>query len=164
MKIITLYLLLIIASLFNTRVAAQEPSIIKWETLKQIIHPASDTTYVINFWATWCAPCVKELPNFERLADENKNSKVQVIFISLDFKRQFETRLKPFVDENKMNYPVYLLDEPDYNTWIDKVDPSWGGSIPATLVINNKTGLKKFFEQEFTYEELSSIVKPLILK
>lgn len=140
----------------------QEPRIIKWNELDRLMQSTSDTTYIINFWATWCAPCVKELPHFEKLAAENKNSKVKVILVSLDFKRQFETRLIPFVTENKIQSEVLLLDEPDHNLWIDKVDPSWNGSIPATLILDNKNKKRNFYEQEFTYEELIKVVNPYL--
>ncbi|MBL0342117.1 MAG: TlpA family protein disulfide reductase [Bacteroidetes bacterium] len=140
----------------------QEARIIKWVELDQLMQSKNDTTYIINFWATWCAPCVKELPHFEKLAAENKNRKVKVILVSLDFKRQFEMRLIPFITENKILSEILLLDEPDYNQWIDKVDPSWNGSIPATLILDNKNKKRNFYEREFTYEELLKIVNPYL--
>jgi len=85
------------------------------------------------------------------------------VLASLDFKREFETRLKPYVEKNKISAMVLLLDEPDYNSWIDKVDPSWSGAIPATVIIAR--GKKIFFEKEFTsYAELENTIKPLIQK
>jgi thiol-disulfide isomerase/thioredoxin len=62
----------------------------------------SDTTYVINFWATWCKPCVEEIPHFEKLYATYKNQKVKVIMVSCDFKKQLETRVIPFVQNKKM--------------------------------------------------------------
>ncbi len=131
--------------------------------MDSLLHKNSDTTLVINFWATWCKPCVTELPYFEELNKKYSSEKIKVILISLDFKRQLETRLNKFITENKISSEVLLLDEPDYNSWIDKVDSTWSGAIPATIVINKKSRL--FFEKEFTsYAELSTIIKPLIQK
>jgi hypothetical protein len=84
--------------------------------------------------------------------------------VSLDFKRELNSRLVTFVNENKITANVVLLDEPDYNSWMDKVDTTWGGGIPCTLIIypNNR---KYFYEREFSsYAELEKIVKPLIQK
>jgi len=151
-----------ISLIMSTKVVGQEPRIIKWGELEQLMQTKSDTTYIFNFWATWCAPCVKELPHFEKLASVNKDKKIKLILVSLDFKRQFESKLVPFITENKIQSEVLLLDEPDHNQWIDKVDPSWNGSIPATLIIDTKNKEKHFYEREFTYEELIKIVNPYL--
>jgi thiol-disulfide isomerase/thioredoxin len=139
-----------------------QPRIIKFNIIDSLLHHNnSETVLVINFWATWCKPCVTELPYFEQLNKDYAASNVKVIFVSLDFKRQFESRLIPFVEKNNINAEVLLLDEPDYNSWIDKVDSSWSGAIPASAIITRNK--KLFFEKEFTsYAELENIVKPLI--
>jgi len=114
-----------------------------------------NTTYVVNFWATWCAPCVKELPYFEKLNSENKN--IKVVLISLDFKNQFESRLLPFLKTRKINSEVVLLTDKDYNTWLPIVDKDWSGSIPATLIIKKEK--RVFVEKSFSsYDELNKHV------
>lgn len=121
-----------------------------------------DTTLVINFWASWCKPCIEEFPYFQQLAKNYSDKQVKVIFISLDFKREFETKLVPFVKNKNVQQQVLLIDEPDYNSWIDKVDNRWSGAIPATLIID-ENGRKYFYEKEFaSYLELEKIVKPII--
>ncbi|MFM9587521.1 TlpA disulfide reductase family protein, partial [Streptomyces caniscabiei] len=84
-----------------------------------------DSTYVLNFWATWCVPCVKEFPAFQYFAHEHLNEKVKVIMISLDFKKDYEKTLPPFLAKHPIDGTVYLLDEPDYNAWIEKIDKDW---------------------------------------
>jgi len=93
----------------------------------------NDTTYVINFWATWCKPCVKELPYFEELTAAHKEDKVKVVLVSLDFPKQLESRLVPFVKERDLQSEVLVLLDGKYNDWIDKVSTEWTGAIPATL-------------------------------
>jgi thiol-disulfide isomerase/thioredoxin len=142
--------------------AAQDTRIIKLPELEKLLNPESDTTYVINFWATWCKPCIKELPHFDALEESFPGSRLKVILVSLDFRRQYETVLLPYVSKNKVKSQVLLIDEPDYNSWIDKVDPSWSGAIPATLIVNKKSGIRKFYEREFTRDEINETVKTLL--
>jgi len=143
-------------------VMAQSGKIVKWPELEARINSNTDTTYVINFWATWCKPCIKELPYFDVLEKTYANRKIKVLLISLDFKRQFETTLQPYLVKNNVVSEVLLIDEPDYNSWIDKVDPSWNGAIPATLIVNNRLGIRNFYEHEFTSDELNKTIKPLL--
>ncbi|MCB0581128.1 MAG: TlpA family protein disulfide reductase [Phaeodactylibacter sp.] len=97
-------------------------------------HFDNDTTYVVNFWATWCKPCVEELPYFEELTRAYEGQAVRVILVSLDFPRQFKTKLAPFVGERQLQSAVIALADGRYNDWIDKVSTEWTGAIPATYV------------------------------
>lgn len=137
------------------QVRAQQVEVIKFDQLQNIIESKSDKIQVINFWATWCAPCVKELPLFEKLNAEK--SDVKVTLINLDFADK-EKKVESFLVKKKMKTEVLLLDEIDYNTWIDKVDQRWGGAIPATLVINSKNGKRKFIERELQDGELQKLL------
>lgn len=132
-----------------------------YEELNTYLKENNSKPLVVNFWATWCAPCVKELPYFEKLNQENPN--VKVILVSLDFEKQVESKLKPFL--KKKNYTatsIYLADK-DYNTWLPKVDATWSGSIPATLFIDHEKQV--FAEKEFSsFEELNTYVNQLITK
>lgn len=130
--------------------------IVDFDGVKPLLNKSTDSLYVINFWATWCAPCVKEIPYFERLAEEFADRKLKVILINLDFSNHYESRLLPFVEKNGVKSKIVMLDDPDSNRWINQVDPSWSGAIPATLIYNKSE--RKFFEKEFTYEELKEAV------
>ncbi|SFZ92775.1 AhpC/TSA family protein [Flaviramulus basaltis] len=127
---------------------------------EKFLNKKDDKIYVINFWATWCAPCVKELPYFEKLNENYKNKNVEVILVSLDFPHLYDTKLKPFIKEKKLTSKVIALDDVDMNTWIPKVDETWSGSIPATIIYKNDN--KKFFEQSFTYDELETELKQFL--
>ena len=149
-------LYLIFPLLFSNVILAQKVVVFdNYAALEKAVLSDKNTTYVVNFWATWCAPCVKELPHFEKLNSENKS--VKVVLVSLDFKNQYETKLLPFLKNKKINSEVVLLTDKDYNTWLPTVDKEWSGSIPATLIIKN--GKKVFAEKMFSsYEELSEYV------
>ena len=131
-----------------------------FEGFKKFLSKKDDTIYVINFWATWCAPCIKELPYFEKLNEQYKDKNVEVILVSLDFPHLYESKLKPFIVNKKIKSKVIALDDVDMNTWIPQVDETWSGSIPATFIYKNDN--KKFFEQSFTYEALEKEVKQFL--
>lgn len=115
--------------------------------------------YIINFWATWCGPCVKELPYFEKLNDLYKDNNVKVVLVSLDFEKQIEKRLIPFLNKNAIQSDVVLLLDPKESEWIDRVDPNWSGAIPITLI--KKGNDINFYEQVFhSVTELTAIIEP----
>lgn len=115
-----------------------------------------DRVHVINFWATWCAPCIKELPYLDSLT-EKYGDKIKVTLVSLDFPRRIDSALVPFLIKSQLKSEVVLLDDGRANVWIDMVDPGWSGAIPATVVFMN--GKKHFYEKEFhSFEEVEEIV------
>ena len=116
---------------------------------------------MINFWATWCAPCVKELPYFEKVNKEFKNKNVEVILLSLDFPSQIETKLIPYLKRNKIKSKVILLDDSKMNTWVPKVSEQWDGGIPATLIGNasNYNFYPKPFKKEDLFTEINKVLE-----
>jgi thiol-disulfide isomerase/thioredoxin len=145
---------------FTSQIEAQNVRVFdNYSTLKKETLSDSNTIYVVNFWATWCAPCVKELPHFEKLNSENKN--IKVVLVSLDFKDQYESKLLPFLKRKNIQSEVVLLTDKDYNAWLPTVDKDWSGSIPATLIIKN--GKHFFAERIFSSdEELNEFVNKSI--
>ena len=123
-----------------------------YKELKVLLDQKDNKTYVVNFWATWCAPCVKELPAFEKLNKEYAAKGVSVLLVSLDFSKQVKRRLIPFIAKKKLQSKVVLLDNGKDDSWIKAIDSTWTGAIPATLIFNKTS--RKFYEQSFDYESL----------
>jgi|TARA_X000000950_G_scaffold142030_1_gene176162 thiol-disulfide isomerase/thioredoxin len=119
-----------------------------------MLHQEGSKTYVVNFWATWCAPCIKELPYFEAL---NKNQNIDVLLVSLDFPQHKESRLLPFIKKNQLQSKVVHLDDTNENFWINAIDTTWSGAIPATIIYNNQK--RGFYERLFTQKELETLVE-----
>lgn len=133
-----------------------------FSSFETYLNRKNDTIYVLNFWASWCVPCREELADFERLHRSYSSERVKVLLISLDMPDQIESRLIPFLDKNNITAEVILLDDPDFNSWINKIDSNWGGGIPATLIYNKDYRL--FLDRKTNFEELETIVKPKIIK
>lgn len=143
--------------LCNAVLSQQDIRVLDYKQLEPHLHLKNNSLNVVNFWATWCKPCVEELPAFQKLADEYNDDNVNILLVSLDFPSQLESRLIPFLNKNNIDLEVVILDDPDQNTWIDNIHSTWTGSIPATLVYD--TNSREFYEKSFTYNELKSIVE-----
>jgi len=132
-----------------------------FEDLAYLFQQQNDTTYIINFWATWCKPCVEELPYFEQLTQQHQGQKVKVILVSLDLEKQLETKLLPFIEKHQIQSEVLVLLDSNDNVWLEKVDPTWSGAIPVTLIYKNKE--RAFFEESFEdFAALEGKVQPFL--
>ncbi len=128
-----------------------------FDAIKNIFQQKDDTLYVINFWATWCKPCIEELPFFEELYSAYFGKPIKILLVSLDFPNQIESKLFPFIEKHQLKSAVIHLNDPDADSWINQVEPTWEGSIPATLIYRKTE--RKFYEKSFeTYEELETII------
>ena len=157
-RILSIIALLLV---FNCNSSSKDSiEVVDFDGLYSKIDLSADKTYVINFWATWCAPCVKELPHFEEVNEELKDQNTEVILVSLDFPSQIESKLKPYLKKNKIKSKVILLDDSKMNTWVPKVSEQWDGGIPATLIVNasNYNFYPKPFKKEELYIEINKAI------
>lgn len=135
--------------------SAQDIKIIKFPDLENRIENETAEILVVNFWATFCKPCLEELPLFQELDTQEK---VKVILVSMDFASQ-KALVEGYQSSNKLKTEVVLLDEPDYDSWIPKVDSTWSGALPATLIFNTKTKNKQFKEGIYKKDDLLETIK-----
>ncbi|HNC29066.1 MAG TPA: TlpA disulfide reductase family protein, partial [Cyclobacteriaceae bacterium] len=142
----------------STAAAAQDQAkIVKLPELQELISSKGDKIKVINFWATWCAPCVKEMPLFEKLGQERTD--VQVTFVSMDLDLDPDpSKVYKFVSRKKLQSKVVMLDEKNPNSYIELIDKSWSGALPATIIVNSKTGQRKFVEKELHEGDLEKLI------
>lgn len=131
-----------------------------YRSFEPFLQRDNDSIYVINFWATWCAPCVKELPHFKQAAEKYADDKVRVLLVSLDMKREVEKSLLPFIGQHGIGNLALHLHEPDADAWIPKVSPEWSGALPATLIYTR--GKRKFYERSFTADELEKEINSFL--
>jgi thiol-disulfide isomerase/thioredoxin len=160
-----LILLLILSVGYTTKSqtkANNQIQVVNFDQLEPYLHKTNDTLYLVNFWATWCAPCIKELPVIKQVEEKYKDRKFKVLLVSLDFEKELKSRLEPFVKTKNITSKVFLLNDPNQNKWIDKVDPKWSGELPFTLIYNKQT--RESYSHSFTFEELDSIINQKLSK
>lgn len=137
----------------------------RYEDLRSSVleRDGGDTIYVVNFWATWCGPCVKELPYFYDIDDRFPSQPIKTILVSLDFSKQLDSKLLPFVREKNIPLEIVVLTDPDSNSWIDAIDSNWSGAIPYTYIYNKAKhdGIETSFHNE---SELDNWIRSFILK
>jgi thiol-disulfide isomerase/thioredoxin len=131
--------------------------VLNFEQFERYLNIDDDNVHVVNFWATWCIPCVKELPYFEAVNQDYKDKNVKVLLVSLDFNLK---KLNTFLAKNDLKSEQVLLDDPDQNAWIPKVASEWSGAIPATVIYTKDK--RKFFEGSFTKEELEREIQQFL--
>ncbi len=139
---------------------AQKAELITLDNLKRIIQSRNEPVQVINFWATWCGPCVKEIPLLEKLTHEGKGVKVTLVSLDFDLDPNPE-KVYQFITRKHLQSRVVILQEHDPNSWINKIDKNWSGAIPATLIVNNITGKRKFVERELHDGDLEKWIDEL---
>lgn len=150
------YLLISLIFVLCSQLAAQEVPFINSDQISRWKNTQSDTVFVLNFWATWCEPCVSELPVFEKLNKLYGGEKVQVILVNNDFKMNVESKLKPFLLKKKLESRVVFMDDSNADFWIQLVSPDWSGGIPSTLIISKRKNKVLLFEHQLSYTELEN--------
>jgi thiol-disulfide isomerase/thioredoxin len=123
----------------------------------------SKTPLIVNFWATFCLPCIEEIPYFQRLVKKYEKDGVKLLLVSLDLKDDY-SKVGPFAKKRKFTAPLLWLDESNADYFCPKVDSSWSGAIPASLFINNKTGYRKFYEEQIPEQKLEKEIMAILGK
>ena len=158
-KTILTILVFLVAFISN----AQEIKKIKITDLEKTISE-SKQPLIVNFWATYCVPCLKEIPYFQETVKKNKSQNVSLILVSLDLQEAYPKQIQAIKNKLKLNVPVQYLDETDADYFCPKVDTAWSGALPATLFINNATGYRKFIEDEISKQDFEKYLEAMIGK
>ena len=147
--------------MLNYNSTAQEIKKIKVDELKSYIEK-SDHPLIVNFWATYCTPCIHEIPYFQTESEKYKTEGVELILVSLDLPDFYPTKISSFVKKEKFTASVMWLNESNADYFCPKIDKNWTGGIPSTLFINNKTHYYKFFERQLTEPQVEENIKTLL--
>ena len=139
--------LFLFSSLFSY---SQEIKAMKISELESFIQSRPGPT-VINFWATWCVPCIEEMPWFNKIVHQNKN--VELVFVSLDNNKAYPEKIRSFINAKKITATLIWLNETNADIFCPIIEEDWGGSIPATLFINHSRNYRRFIEAQLSPAE-----------
>jgi thiol-disulfide isomerase/thioredoxin len=145
----------------NSQNSVGSQAIPKWkiEDVVRSFSAKNDTTYVVNFWATFCKPCIEEIPDFIKTVEKYKSKKVKLLLVSLDLPSYYPAKIAAFAKKNNYKTNIAWLDETNADHFCPMIDAKWSGAIPATIIVNNKTGYRKFFEDQVSAEDFEAVLK-----
>lgn len=152
----------ILCLLLAPAVVAQDIARIKITDLEAKIRDA-EGPLVINFWATFCKPCVEEIPHFVKLNEKYREQGLRMLFVSLDLEEDYPAKVQSVAQKLGIKNQVLWLDEFDADYFIPRIDSSWSGALPATLLLNAQKGYRRFLDQVLTEEKLQKEIE-LMLK
>ncbi len=152
---------IIIFLFFVAGINAQEVKAIKITELAKTIKE-SKTPLIVNFWATFCVPCIQEIPYFQELTQKYKSKDVSLIFVSLDLKKAYPIEVNEMAKKLKLVFPVVWLDETNADYFCPKIDTSWTGGMPSSLFVNNATAYHKFYEEQLSKEKLEREIEAML--
>ena len=147
---------------FVTLVNAQKIAKVKIEDVVKSYSTNNDTVYVVSFWATFCKPCNAEIPDFIKIVEKYKSQKVKLLLVSLDLPTYYPEKIKAFAQKNNYNTNIAWLDETNADHFCPLIDQKWSGAIPSTIIVNNKTGYRKFVEDQISAEDFEASIKEAI--
>ena len=156
-KLVTILMVI----LFTMVAQGQELKRVKITDLEKTI-AESKTPLIINFWATWCIPCLEEIPYFMKEAKKHVKDSLTLLLVSLDMKEAYPAQIRKSIAKRKITVPVQWLNESNADYFCPRVDPKWSGAIPASLFINHKTGYRKFFEEQLSHEDLKKEIMAIL--
>jgi thiol-disulfide isomerase/thioredoxin len=152
----------VIASLLIvSAVSAQDVRSVKITELEKTIKE-SKTPLIVNFWATFCVPCLQEIPYFQEIASQYKSNDVSLVFVSLDMKEAYPVKVNNMAKKLNLTYPVVWLNETNADYFCPRIDTTWTGGMPSSLFVNNATGYHKFLEEPLSKEKLEKEIQVML--
>ena len=164
MKLIFLtFLLIIFTSIYlenNVLAQSNKPKvkIIDVNTLTEIINNNSEHTLLINVWATWCVPCREEFPDLVKISN-NYKGKVRFVGISVDDSEDLDSKVIPFIKNQKVDFEIYLLKVIDPEDFINLLNKKWSGAIPATFIYDKQGNQTEMLIGKQSYESFKEALK-----
>ena len=117
---------------------------------------------LINFWATWCRPCLEEIPILMKLERELKESGFKLVPISLDEPESADILVNPFIQKWFPDFSSYLSVERDMDSMVSVVDTAWNEILPTSYLLNKNGTVVHRIQGSYSLEEFSTMILPLI--
>ncbi len=124
--------------------------------LEAIKDGAKGSVLLVNFWASWCKPCVSEFPELVKLYKNYKDKGFQLVFISLDDATDIDKAVKPFLEKQGVDFTTYYNKFAKPEDLIDYIDKNWQGAIPSTYIYDKSGTMQAGFLGTKNYEQFES--------
>jgi len=148
---------LVLMSMFMvTKGYSQQHVAVDITSLKSLYTSPSDTLYMVHFFATWCKPCIKELPKLLALDSQNSKINHKLILVCLEDEKTSSDAMEKLALQLRIKHTIYLLNPKNVNQWINDIDPRWSGSLPMTLL--KKRHKRICIERDLTQKDIHSII------
>lgn len=128
--------------------------------IRALVDDRKGKVVVVNFWASWCPPCMREFPAIIKVYEQYHDKGLEMFAVSLNAPEDMAD-IEEFVRTTKPPFPIYLADAQD-EAFAQGVLEDWSGEMPMTLVFNTTGQRVLAHRSELTYEELSSKVEALL--
>ena len=130
--------------------------------LRETIDHSRGHVVLVNFWATWCGPCVAEFPDILRLRREYSERGLELLFVSIDEPGKDMDVVSRFLRKMGVDFETYMKHTRNDEAFINSVSISWSGALPATFIYDRKGRLVHTLIDEQSFEDLSNRVEPLL--
>ena len=130
--------------------------------LKKAIAAQKGHVVLVNFWATWCGPCVAEFPAIVKVSRQYKAQGLSVIAVSADSANSLHTKVEPFLAKQGATFPAYLEKSADPEDFINALDPTWQGDLPRTYIYDRQGRRVKTLAGEQTAQNLAAAILPYL--
>ena len=132
-------------------------------SIGKLLNEMKGKVVLLNVWATWCGPCVREFPHLVKLQRDYHEKGLEVLFISIDDPNIAETRVKPFLKKQKVFSPAYIKKASDDRRFFIAVGKGFGNAIPTTFVYDRQGKQVQALVGARDYETFENVIKPLLV-
>jgi thiol-disulfide isomerase/thioredoxin len=132
--------------------------------LQRLLERSRGKVVLLNFWATWCEPCVEEFPDLMKIAREFRPRGLEIILVSIDDPEEIEEKVRPFLQSQGVSFRTYLKEARDDEVFINTLDRTWSGAIPASFIFDREGVLVKKFVARQDYRAFAEVLQPLLSK
>ena len=149
--------------LASAALAADPGPLIDYNTEQhgKVLKQHTGKVLLVNFWATWCAPCRKEMPLLVEMEKKLRAKGFRMVTVSAD-EIEDKAQALEFLKETGVDAPAYLKNVDDDDAFIESVDPKWSGALPALYLYGRDGKVAKSWVGETEIAELEAAIQELL--
>lgn len=122
----------------TSALSVEAPTMVDAPAIQELVRAQQGRVVLLNFWATWCPPCLVEFPEIVALEKEFRSRGLTVISVSADSPKRVESDLIPFLEKHPPSFPIYVMQTDDVDAFMHRIDPEWDGTLPTTFFIDRQ--------------------------